>query len=106
VLEDYVGWGPGAKVLGSEHTGDPVDVPIIATGLLIKPVVIGYGADIGTNATILPGVRVGANAIIGAGAVVNHDVPDYAIAAGVPARVLRSRLSANDNHQSVPGEKE
>jgi acetyltransferase-like isoleucine patch superfamily enzyme len=93
VLEDYVGWGPGAKVLGSEHTGDPIDAPIIATPLNIKPVVIGFGADIGTNATILPGVRVGANAIIGAGAVVNQDVPDYAIAAGVPARVLRSRTS-------------
>lgn len=93
VLEDYVGWGPGAKVLGSEHSGDPVDVPIIATALTIKPVVIGWGADIGTNATILPGVRVGTNAIVGAGAVVNHDVPDYAIVAGVPARELRSRRS-------------
>jgi acetyltransferase-like isoleucine patch superfamily enzyme len=91
VLEDYVGWGPGAKGLGSEHTGDPVDIPIIATALNIKPVVIGCGSDIGTNATILPGVHVGANAIIGAGAVVNADVPDYAVAAGVPARVLRSR---------------
>lgn len=91
VLEDYVGWGPGAKVLGSQHTGDPIDVPIIATSLVIEPVVIGFGADIGTNATVLPGVRVGANAIIGAGAVVNQDIPDYAVAAGVPARVLRSR---------------
>ncbi len=91
VLEDYVGWGPGGKVLGSAHTGEPVEDPIIATPLVIKPVVIGFGADIGTNAVILPGVRVGANAIIGAGAVVNHDVPDYAIAAGVPARVLRDR---------------
>lgn len=92
VLEDYVGWGPGAKVLGSQHTGEPVDVPIIATPLNIKPVVIGTGADIGTNASVLPGVRVGANSIIGAGAVVSKDIPDYAIAAGVPARVLRSRL--------------
>ena len=57
--------GPGAKVLGSEHTGDPIDQPIIATPLTIKPVVIGFGADIGTNATILPGVHVGANAIVG-----------------------------------------
>ena len=94
VLEDYVGWGPGAKVLGSQHTGEPVDVPIIATSLVIKPVVIGYGADIGTNATILPGVRVGANAIVGAGAVVTSDIPDYAVAAGIPARVLRYRNSA------------
>lgn len=92
VIEDYVGWGPGAKLLGSSHTGEPVNVPIISTDLLIKPVFVGYGADIGTNATILPGVRIGAHAIIGAGAVVTQDVPDYAVVAGVPARVLRSRL--------------
>jgi len=91
VIEDYVGWGPGAKVLGSQHTGTPVDIPIIATSLIIKPVVIGYGADVGTNATILPGVRIGAHAIVGAGAVVTSDVPDYAVVAGVPARVLRFR---------------
>jgi acetyltransferase-like isoleucine patch superfamily enzyme len=78
-------------VLGSAHTGEPVEEPIIATPLVIAPVVIGFGADIGTGAVILPGVRVGANAIIGAGAVVNHDVPDFAVAAGVPARVMRDR---------------
>lgn len=91
VLEDYVGWGPGAKILGSTHTGEPADVPIISTDLMIKRVVVGCGADIGTNATILPGVRIGAQAIVGAGAVVTRDVPDYAIVGGVPARVLRSR---------------
>jgi acetyltransferase-like isoleucine patch superfamily enzyme len=91
VIEDYVGWGPGAKVLGSAHTGEPIDVPIIATELSIKPVVIGYGADIGTNATILPGVHVGAHSIVGAGAVVTVDVPEYAVVAGVPARVTRYR---------------
>src|SRR6266436_2557723 len=81
-LEDYVGWGPGAKVLGSAHTGEPLDTPIIATNLVIKPVVIGYGADIGVNAVILPGVHVGAHAIVGAGAVVTQDVPEYAVVAG------------------------
>jgi len=91
VLEDYVGWGPGAKVLGSEHTGEPLEVPIIKTSLVIKPVVVETGADIGMNASILPGVRIGAHAIVGAGAVVTHDIPPYAIAAGVPARILRSR---------------
>jgi acetyltransferase-like isoleucine patch superfamily enzyme len=91
VIEDYVGWGPGAKVLGSSHTGDPIDVPIIATGLTIKPVVIGYGADIGTNATVLPGVHVGANSIVGAGAVVTSDVPEYAVVVGVPAKIIRYR---------------
>lgn len=90
-LEDYVGWGPGAKVLGSAHTGDPVDAPIISTALIIKPVHIERGADIGINASILPGVRIGANSIVGAGSVVTHDVPAESIAAGAPARVLRSR---------------
>ena len=74
VLEDYVGWGPGAKVLGSSHTGIPADVPIVHTDLEIKPVRICAWADIGTNATILPGVTVGRGAIVGAGAVVTHDV--------------------------------
>jgi acetyltransferase-like isoleucine patch superfamily enzyme len=91
-LEDYVGWGPGAKVLGSAHTGEPVDAPIISTALVIKPVFVGFGADVGMNASILPGVSIGANAIVGAGAVVTNDIPEFAIAAGVPARVLRSRL--------------
>ncbi|MBF0677760.1 MAG: acyltransferase [Devosia sp.] len=90
-LGDHVGWGPGAKVLGSQHTGLPTDVPVIATDLEIKPVRIGAGADIGTNATILPGVTIGEGAIIGAGAVVNTDIPPFTVAAGVPARVLRQR---------------
>lgn len=91
ILEDYVGWGPGAKVLGSTHTGDPVEEPTIKTGLIIKPVRIGHGADVGMNASVLPGVSIGKQAIVGAGAVVTGDIPEYAIAAGVPAKVLRDR---------------
>jgi acetyltransferase-like isoleucine patch superfamily enzyme len=91
ILEDYVGWGPGAKVLGSVHTGVPNDEPIITTGLVIQPVKVGLGADIGMNASILPGVHVGAHSIVGAGAVVTRDIADYAIVAGVPARVIRDR---------------
>ena len=91
-LGEYVGWGPGAKVLGSEHTGEPADVPIIQTDLVIRPVRVGRGADIGTNAVLLPGVTVGEGAIVGAGAVVTADVAPYAVVAGVPARMLRSRV--------------
>ena len=91
VLEDFVGWGPGAKVLGSEHTGLPTEVPIIQTDLEIAPVRIGAWADIGVNAIILPGITIGRGAIVGAGAVVTRDVADNTIVAGVPARVIRSR---------------
>ena len=52
------------------------------------PVQVGEGAWIGTRAILLPGVRIGSFAVVGAGAVVTRDVPDYAIAAGNPARIL------------------
>jgi acetyltransferase-like isoleucine patch superfamily enzyme len=45
-------------------------------------------ASIGSNATILAGITIGENALIGAGSVVTHDVPSFAIVAGVPARVI------------------
>ncbi len=95
VIEDSVGWGPGAKVLGSTHTALPVDVPIIRTDLEIRPVRIGAGADIGTNATILPGVSIGEGAIVGAGAIVVSDVEPYSVVAGVPAKFIRWRKEAD-----------
>ncbi len=94
VIGKNVGWGPGAKVLGSQHTALPLDVPIIRTDLLIKPVRIGDDADIGVNAVILPGVTVGRGAIVGAGAIVTADVPDLAKVAGVPARLIGWRDGA------------
>lgn len=106
VLEDYVGWGPGAKVLGSAHTGVPADVPIVKTDLVIKPVRVGAWADIGTNAVLLPGVTVGKGAIVGAGAVVTEDVPPFAIVAGVPARLLRQRTDRQGSpHAAAPRRK-
>ncbi|MCL4545322.1 MAG: acyltransferase [Chloroflexi bacterium] len=91
IIEEYVGWGPGAKVLGSVHSAHPPDVPIIQTDLEIKPVRIEAWADIGVNAVVLPGVTVGRGSIVGAGAVVTRDVPPFSVVAGVPARVLRMR---------------
>ena len=92
-ISDAVGIGPGAHILGSTHTGQPADAPVMATELEIRPIRIGAGADIGTGATLLPGVTIGAGAIIAAGAVVASDVPAGVIVAGVPARVQRSRDS-------------
>ncbi len=91
IIEDYAGIGPGVKILGSVHTGNPVDVPIIETDLLIKSIIIEEGADIGTGTVILPGVRIGKHCIVGAGAVVTKDVPAYSVVAGVPAKFMYDR---------------
>ena len=91
IIEDYVGWGPGAKVLGSTHSGLPINIPIVKTDLEIKPVRIGAWADIGTNAVILPGVTIGKGSIVGAGSVVVKDVAPFSIVAGVPADFLKWR---------------
>lgn len=66
----------------------------------VAPTSVGPRASIGSNATILGGVSIGAQALIGAGAVVTRDVPEYAIVAGVPARVIgdvRKRESSHPN---------
>ncbi|MGH9585096.1 MAG: acyltransferase, partial [Bryobacteraceae bacterium] len=60
------------------------------------PVKIRRNASIGSHATVLGGVSVGENALVGAGAVVTRDVPDYAIVAGIPARVIGDTRSRGD----------
>lgn len=93
-IGEFVGIGPGVKILGSEHTGLPMDIPIIQTDLEVAPVHIADWADVAMNASILPGVTIGRGALVGAGAVVTKDVPEYCTVAGVPAQMLARRDAA------------
>jgi acetyltransferase-like isoleucine patch superfamily enzyme len=86
-----VGIGPGVKILTSSHGLDEPDKPILHSTVKSAPVKIEDGCDIGVNACILPGVRIGAGAQIGAGAVVSSNIKKFSIAAGVPAKVIRVR---------------
>ena len=81
-----VGIGPGAKIISSHHQrpSDP-EIPIMEGELHFAPVVLEDGCDIGVGAIILPGVRVGKGAQVGAGAVVTRDVAPGATVKGVPA---------------------
>jgi maltose O-acetyltransferase len=64
------------------------DTPIIDQGYVHKPITIGAMSWIGRRAILLPGVTLGRNVIVAAGAVVTKDVPDFAIVGGVPAKVI------------------
>ena len=84
-IEDGVMIGPRVNVTSENH---PVE-PNRRKTLLPGAVVIGKNAWIGAGATILPGVTVGANSVVAAGALVNRDVPPNTVVGGVPARILK-----------------
>ncbi len=86
-----VGIGPGVRIITSHHVEAGRQTPILHSPLAFAPVVIGDDTDIGVNAVILPGAVLGRGVQVGAGAVVKGTFPDYAVIAGVPARVVRIR---------------
>jgi maltose O-acetyltransferase len=84
--------GPEVVIITSNHNFSRVDIPMNIQGSLPQEkVIIGNDVWIGTRVIILPGVRIGNGVIIGAGSIVTKDVPDYAIVAGNPARIIRFR---------------
>lgn len=88
----YVMMGEDCTIITRNHKHDRTDIPMMEQGFEEeRPVRIGNDVWIGDRVTILPGVEIGDGCIIGAGAVVTADVPPYAIAAGVPARVIKNR---------------
>lgn len=89
-IEDGVFVGPHACFTNDKHPRavNPDGSPQGADDWEIVPTLVKKGASIGANATIVCGITVGEFAMVGAGAVVTHDVPDYALVAGVPARVI------------------
>ena len=86
-----VGIGPGVHVITSAHREAGRALPILHAPIDFAEVVIEDDADLGVGAIVLPGVRVGRGAQVGAGAVVTRDVAPYTVVAGNPARVLRER---------------
>lgn len=84
-ISDRVLIGPNVTITSVNHPLDPVK----RRGLELKPVKIEENAWIAANATILPGVTVGKNAVVAAGAVVTKDVPANSVVAGIPAKVIK-----------------
>lgn len=84
-IEDDVMIGPRVNLTSENH---PVEVSNRKT-LIGQPIVIKRNAWIGAAATILPGVTIGENAVVAAGAVVTKDVPPNTVVAGVPAKIIK-----------------
>lgn len=79
-------------IIPSNHNFERTDIPIFRQGHTSKGITIEDDVWIGTHVTILDGVKIGQGSIIGAGAVVNKDIPPYSIVVGNPGKVIRNRL--------------
>jgi acetyltransferase-like isoleucine patch superfamily enzyme len=80
-----------AYLVGGGHEFEAADAAVIDQPRTSRGIALGDNVWLGTGAKVLDGVRIGSDVVVGANAVVNADLPDGAIAAGVPARVLRRR---------------
>lgn len=85
-LEDNVLIGPKVNLITTNHPINPAE----RRATISQPIIIRKGAWIGVGATILPGVTIGKNSIVAAGAVVSKDVPDNSIVGGIPAKIIKS----------------
>ncbi len=91
-IGDNVMMGPDVVVYVRNHGFDDLEKPMIDQGFSKEePVHIGNDVWIGSRVTIMPGVHIGDHAVIGASAVVTRDVPEWAVVAGVPAKVIKYR---------------
>jgi len=91
IIEDDVLLGPNVTIVTSNYGFTDRDRPIHEQVWSESDVVLGRRCWLGANVVILPGVRIGEGAVIAAGAVVTSSIPAFAIAGGVPAKVIKQR---------------
>ncbi len=90
-IGDNTIFGPGVSIHAENHIFNDIYKPIRLQGASRKGITIGKDCWIGAKAVILDGVKIGDGCIIAAGAVVNCNVPDYAVVGGVPAKIIKYR---------------
>lgn len=86
---DHVGLGQNVFVSGFNHTYENGECDSNEQGLTVKPIKIGDDSHIGANCVVVAGVQIGKRCQIGAGSVVTKDIPDFSVAVGNPAKVIK-----------------
>jgi len=87
-------------LVGGDHESDRTDVPVLFQGRTSKGIMIDENVWLGAGVTVLDGVRIGRDCIIGAGAVVSKDVPEFFVAAGLPAKPMWDRRKGKDGSET------
>jgi acetyltransferase-like isoleucine patch superfamily enzyme len=91
-------------LVGGDHLYDRVDIPVLEQGRTARGIDVDDNVWLGTHVVVTDGSRIGRDAIIGAGAVVVGDIPEFAIATGIPAKVIRDRRNGGGSRvQEVQG---
>lgn len=94
ILGNYISIAPRVMIIGGNHNFSRTDIPTMLQGEGKQgPVIIKDNVWIGAGTIILSGVTIGEGCIIGAGSVVTKSIPAYSIAAGNPAKVIKSRIN-------------
>lgn len=88
---DYCLLANGVELITGNHRADDIEKPMRFQGRDPDRISIGEDVWLGVRAMVMGGVTIGRGSIIGAGSVVTRDIPEYSVAVGVPARVIRSR---------------
>lgn len=97
IVGNYVLIGPYTLITTSNYKLNKINKPIYTQGIISKIVNIADDVWIGAHVSILSGVKIGKGAVIGAGSVVTKDIPPYAVAVGVPAKVIKYRIKKKVN---------
>jgi len=97
ILEPECWIGPNVVITNAKYPRSPL-VKENLKGALVR-----RGAKIGANATLLPGIEIGANALVGAGSTVTKDVPADAVVAGNPARIIKTMSELPYDYSQLPG---
>ncbi len=102
-IDDYVLLAPNVHITDRNHSYKDISKPIGEQNVESAAVKIGAGSWLGYGVQVMPGVSIGKHCVVAAGSVVTHDVPDFCVVAGIPARVIKRYDPATRSWLRVEG---